>query len=128
MFIIAQLPKKSNDIDEIVEIILVSAEPSEELILSFSDHRGGARIIYLHENSELNVFFMYNYTSANNAGYHWMDYVNGTNVYTIPQSPSREGHAFLGWYLEPQGINPWNNQMPASADEILRVYAKWQRN
>jgi len=78
----------------------------------------------IYESS--NVVFKYNYNNAPNQGYYWFDYVTGSNLYLIPP-PTRQGYAFDGWYLDSRGTTPWNNQMPQSAEENLRLYAKWQR-
>ena len=69
---------------------------------------------------------MYNFSSAPNDGYYWVDYISENSLYLIPANPLRYGYTFTGWYLEPQAINPWDNQMPTSSDQTLRLYAKWQ--
>jgi len=111
------------------KIILTITQPSESLINSFRTinfYGGGGTLVYIHENSILNTFFMYNFQSAPNKGYYWVDYINGSNLYLYPPNPIRQGYIFTGWHLEPQGANEWNNQMPKSADDTLRLYAKWQ--
>jgi len=78
-------------------------------------------------NGNNNVFFKYNFSNASNHGYFWMDYINGSNLYLMPPPPTRQGYIFSGWYHESQGINRWDNQMPKSVYENLRLYARWRR-
>lgn len=82
-------------------------------------------LYYLNESTKLNTFFMYNFDSAENDGYHWVDYINGSNPYIIPSDPVREGYSFDGWYYEEECIDLWDNQVPASETENLTLYAKW---
>lgn len=55
-----------------------------------------------------NVSFMYNYENATNKGYYWADDIeNGEKIELIPESPTREGYTFDGWYKESECNNKW---------------------
>lgn len=82
-------------------------------------------LFYLNESTRLNTFFMFNFDSAENEGYYWMDYINGSNPYIIPSDPVRTGYSFDGWYYEEECTTSWNNEFPSSEDESLTLYAKW---
>jgi len=73
-----------------------------------------------------NIIYFYNYHEAPNQGYFWFDHITESSIYLRPPLPTRQGYVFQGWYLEPQGVTQWNSQMPRSADEKIRLYAKWQ--
>ncbi len=106
------------------EIILNAAHPSNELIESINRF-SEAQLYYLNDSTKLNTFFMFNYELAVNDGYYWMDYINGSNPYYIPSDPIRESYIFSGWYYEEEGTTLWDNQVPASENEFLILYAKW---
>jgi len=81
---------------------------------------------YMCEETELNVFFNYNFEDAPNSGIFWVDFIDEEQLYLLPPTPVRRGFSFSGWYMDHLGQTPWNNLMPASAEETLRVYANWQ--
>jgi uncharacterized repeat protein (TIGR02543 family) len=89
---------------------------------------GDLDIIHLNNKIAIhpNVAFLYNYPDAPNQGYYWFDYITGTNQYLIPPNPTRQNYTFAGWYLEPGCETIWNERMPQSAEETLKLYAKWQ--
>ncbi len=103
--------------------------PNNYFVNIVSPTRGIAVII--HDDLTLtkvpNVAFVYNYPNSPNHGYYWFDYIIGTNQYLMPLNPTRQNNTFAGWYLEPELITPWNEQMPQSAEETLNLYAKWQK-
>ena len=84
-----------------------------------------------------NVSYYYNYESAPNDGYYWIDnYGYGETIEYIPEQPIRDGYTFDGWYKEPECINKWNfetDTLPqAQRDEEgkelyqeTKLYAKW---
>ncbi len=82
-------------------------------------------LYYLGVNTKLNTFFMFNFNNAENEGYYWMDYINGSNPYIIPSDPVREGYSFSGWYYEEGCTNIWDNQVPTNESEKLTLYARW---
>lgn len=106
------------------EFILLGASPSEELISSINRF-SVAQLFFLNASTKLNTFFMYNFDFADNEGYYWMDYINGSNPYIIPADPVREDHTFDGWYYEEVCNTIWDNQVPASETDSLTLYAKW---
>jgi len=106
------------------EFILLVAHPSNELVESINQF-SEAQLYYLGDSTKLNTFFMFNFDSSENEGYYWMDYINGSNPYTIPSDPVREGYAFDGWYYEEECTTSWDNQVPTSENEKLTLYAKW---
>lgn len=107
-----------------MEAVLNKARPSEDLINSIKRFYE-AELYYWAENTKLNTFFMYNFDSADNEGYYWMDYINGSNPYIIPSDPTRFGYEFAGWYYEQECLTSWNNEFPLSESESLTLYAKW---
>lgn len=108
----------------ILEIILNQNEPSEELIQSIGRFHEG-KLYYLAENTKINTHFMWNFEGAENGGYYFVDYINGTNKYSLPPDPVREGYSFFGWYYEEKGTNFWDGTMPTSQEESITLYAKW---
>lgn len=42
-----------------------------------------------------------------------------------PDSPTREGFEFDGWYLDPGGTMPWDPETDA-VTESMTLYAKWR--
>jgi len=120
--------------EHIVEIIVMSMElPKRFFHFAWRDFYV-VHYDYIHScdtvryisPSRPNVAFRYNYSNSPNQGYYWFDYVTGSNLYLTPP-PTRQGYVFDGWYLDPQGTTPWDNQMPTTAEENLRLYARWQR-
>ena len=82
-------------------------------------------LYYLNESTKLNTFFMCNFDSAENDGYYWVDYINGSNPYIIPANPVREGFTFDGWYYEEECTISWNNEVPSTENEKITLFAKW---
>ena len=87
-----------------------------------------------------NVSYMYNYESAQDDGYYWVDSYDSSIISFIPPEPHRAGYTFGGWYKEPECINAWNFETDKTGEEIpLRasdfedydanqityLYAKW---
>ena len=84
-----------------------------------------------------NISYMYNYESATNDGYYWIDdYDYGSKIEFIPPVPERDGFAFGGWYKEAECVNEWDfnsNILPdakytGNGEEIYqetKLYAKW---
>lgn len=107
-----------------MDAVLNISSPSEDLINSIKRFYE-ADLYYLTESTKLNTFFMLNFDSAENEGYYWMDYINGSNPYIIPSDPAREGYVFDGWYYEEGCTTSWNNEFPSSESESLTLYAKW---
>lgn len=87
-----------------------------------------------------NVSYYYNYENSPNDGYYWIDnYGYGETIEYIPQSPTRDGYTFGGWYKEPECINNWDFttdtipqvQYDENEKEIYqetKLYAKWTMN
>lgn len=49
------------------------------------------------------------------------------SILTAPTPPTRSGYAFVGWYKEPGGTNPWNFASE-TVTGALSLYAKWIQN
>ncbi len=91
-------------------------------------------------NHKANVSYFYNYENSPNDGYYWIDnYGYGETIQYIPQSPTRDGYTFGGWYKEPECINTWDFttdtipqvQYDENEKEIYqetKLYAKWTMN
>ena len=41
-------------------------------------------------------------------------------------TPTREGYAFTGWYLDPEGSLPWDTEADTVTDNVT-LYAGWQK-
>lgn len=48
------------------------------------------------------------------------------NVFTEPDVPSKEGHTFIGWFLEESFVNMYDFSNEVNDDLVL--YAKWKTN
>ena len=84
-----------------------------------------------------NISYMYNYETAENEGYYWVDNFDyGTRIEYIPENPEREGYTFDGWYKEPECVTRWDferdtlpiQQLNADGEEVYqetKLYAKW---
>lgn len=91
-------------------------------------------------NHKANVSYYYNYETAPNDGYYWIDnYAYGETIRYIPKEPLREGYTFGGWYRESECINAWSFgidtlpevQYDEEGIEIYqetKLYAKWIKN
>ena len=88
-----------------------------------------------------NVSYLYNYNSAPNEGYYWVDSYNESVITFIPPEPEREGYTFGGWYKEAECINEWDFSTDITGKEIkdlyikvydvyegIYLYAKWIKN
>ncbi|MDR0752357.1 MAG: InlB B-repeat-containing protein [Christensenellaceae bacterium] len=72
-----------------------------------------------------NVSFLYNYGSAPNKGYYWIDNLDdGQTIKTMPPSPLRTGYVFAGWYSDSTLKTKWDATAPKTYD-TLNIYAKW---
>lgn len=73
-----------------------------------------------------NVSYYYNYESAENYGYYWIDdYDYGCKIEFIPDEPIRDGYVFGGWFKEAECINEWNfdsDNLPEAIKELKEVY------
>ncbi len=75
-----------------------------------------------------NVSFMYNYLSAENEGYFWVDSVQlGEKIQTIPNNPEREGYRFTGWYKDELCSEIVDFSEYLKDTEEVVFYAGWQR-
>ncbi len=84
-----------------------------------------------------NVSYYYNYETAPNDGYYWIDnYAYGEKIEYIPENPTRDGYTFDGWYKESECINAWNFEVDTLPEEQFneeeitiyqetKLYAKW---
>ena len=91
-------------------------------------------------NHKANVSYFYNYETAPNDGYYWIDnYVYGEKISHIAQNPSRNGYVFYGWYKEPECVNLWDfeidrlpepqyNEEGEDIYQETKLYAKWIKN
>ena len=84
-----------------------------------------------------NVAYLFNYGSAPNSNYFFIDLVESTGrLEKPPYDPERKGYAFLGWYKDAACTMPWDFErdvVEVSYDkygiriqEELCLYAKWQ--
>ena len=92
------------------------------------------------EGRAANVSYYYNYETASNDGYYWIDNYNyGEIIEYILENPIRDGYTFGGWYKESECINEWDfeiNTLPQAQynednQEIYqetKLYAKWIEN
>lgn len=55
-----------------------------------------------------NVSYIYNYDSAPNDGYYWVDNYDNSLIEYIPPEPTRQGYKFDGWYKEEDCTNKWD--------------------
>ena len=88
-------------------------------------------------NFAANVSYYYNYETAPNDGYYWIDNYNyGEKIEYIPAMPVRDGCTFGGWYKESECINAWNfetdtlpevqyNEEEIKIYQETKLYAKW---
>ena len=97
--------------------------------------------VYGFTRSRANISYWYNYDSAENGGYYWVDDCDyGGIIEFIPPDPEREGYVFGGWYKEPECINEWDFETDTLPEEITEInengeeevvyqetilYAKW---
>ena len=79
-----------------------------------------------YDSTRPNVSFFYNYQDSPNQDYFWFDYITESNLFMFPPTPIRQGFDFMGWFLEPEPMTPWNNRMPEMVEDTLNLYAKWQ--
>ena len=87
-----------------------------------------------------NVSYYYNYETAPNDGYYWIDnYEYGEGIEYIPEKPTREGYTFGGWYKESECVNVWDfetdrlpetqyNEEKQEIYQETKLYAKWIKN
>lgn len=87
-----------------------------------------------------NISYLYNYKSAENEGYYWVDNFDyGEKIGYIPENPVREGYIFGGWFKEAECENLWNFDKDTLPEAIYdengeelyqetRLYAKWYKN
>ncbi len=85
-----------------------------------------------------NVSYMYNYDSAPNYGYYFIDDCDYSSLITfVPPEPIRDGYSFGGWYREPECETAWEFDADALPNARVdgeiecytetRLYAKWIR-
>ena len=82
-----------------------------------------------------NVSYQYNYESAPNDGYYWIDDYDDELIKYQPEDPKRDGFTFAGWYHDENGLMLWDfneDIIPAKIyieDEHqfveTKLYAKW---
>ena len=87
-----------------------------------------------------NVSYYYNYKTAPNDGYYWIDnYEYGERIEYIPENPLRNGYTFDGWYKESECVNVWDfetdrlpetqyNEEEQEIYQETKLYAKWIKN
>lgn len=87
-----------------------------------------------------NVSYYYNYESAPNNGYYWIDNYNyAEKIEYVPENPMQDGYSFGGWYKEPECINAWDfetdtlpqaqyNEEGQELYQETKLYAKWIKN
>jgi len=107
-------------------VVLQHYSPSEELINSmFWATNSSTNVFYMGGENNINVQFLYNYSDSANGGFMWLDIITNDIEFLLPSQPTREGYIFKGWFLDEIGNETWSGTMPNSADETLRLYAKW---
>lgn len=73
-----------------------------------------------------NISYLNNYDTNINGGYHWIDDIEiNEKIKTIPSEPAREGHIFLGWFKDAEGINQWDFDIDVKGEDAVVLYAKW---
>lgn len=87
-----------------------------------------------------NVSYYYNYETAPNDGYYWIDNcAYGEKIEYIPENPLRDGYIFGGWYKESECVNVWDfetdrlpetqyNEEEQEIYQETKLYAKWIKN
>ena len=113
-------------------IIILHYQPSDYFLEYIRDNNYLASIISFSTiclvDSKPNVVFNYNFENSPNNNIYWIDYVGENIPYIIPDDPVRVGYTFIGWYLDPENINIWNDTMPLTTSETITLFAKWQVN
>ena len=82
--------------------------------------------VYGFTKTRANISYYYNYDSAENDGYYWVDDCDyGSTIEFIPPDPERDGYVFGGWYKEPECINEWDfetDTLPEEKKEMGEAY------
>ena len=74
--------------------------------------------------NKCNVFFYLNGDSEEQP--YWFDIINDDNLYILPETPSREGYVFEGWYYDKDANTPWNEKYEILNNSTqLILFAKW---
>jgi uncharacterized repeat protein (TIGR02543 family) len=42
-----------------------------------------------------------------------------------PDTPTRDGYIFGGWYMDSDCTQEWDNVLPTTPEELVELYARW---
>jgi uncharacterized repeat protein (TIGR02543 family) len=74
---------------------------------------------------EPNIKYYYNYDESPNEDLYWRDYVVEGGLYLAPDTPTRDGYIFGGWYMDSDCTQEWDNVLPTTPEELVELYARW---
>lgn len=79
------------------------------------------RVCTLVVPAKLSVQFDLNYEGT---GVYHSVIVREGQMLPLPASPERQGYYFVGWYMEPECVNPYDTSAPVTQE--LTLYAGWE--
>ncbi|MDR1138413.1 MAG: InlB B-repeat-containing protein [Clostridiales bacterium] len=72
-----------------------------------------------------NIKYYYNYDESPNEDLYWRDYVVESGLYLDPDTSTRDGYIFGGWYTDSDCTQEWDNVLPTTPEELVELYARW---